>query len=294
MKVLRTPEERFKNLPGYPYEPNYIDDLEGYEELRLHYVDEGPKDSNIVFLCLHGEPTWSYLYRKMIPVFVEAGYRAVAPDLFGFGKSDKLIEDEKYSYDFHRNTVISFVKYLDLKNIAIVCQDWGGLIGLSLPVEMPERITRLLIMNTLIPVSEDELSQGFLKWVKYNNTQPDLAVGKGVAHSAPHLSEEEIAAYDAPFPDVTFKAAVRTFPNLVWESFETSKKAREYLSKDWSGDSFMAIGMKDFYLGGPVMHYLRKFIRNCPQPLELEEGDHYVQEWGDIVAIEALKSFGLI
>ena len=294
MKALRTPEERFKNLPGFPYEPNYIEDLPGYENLRMHYIDEGPKDSNIVFLCLHGEPSWSYLYRKMIPIFVEAGYRAVAPDLFGFGKSDKLVEDDNYSFKFHRNAVLSFIKYLDLKNIAIVCQDWGGILGLTLPMEMPDRFTRLLIMNTFLPASESELPSGFLKWAKYNNTQPDLAIGAGLAHSLPFLSEEEIAAYDAPFPDITYKAAVRTFPNIVWETFQTSKKAQEFLTKDWSGDTFMAIGLKDFYIGGPPMHYLRKFIKNCPQPFELEEGDHFLQEWGDIIAKEALKSFGLI
>ena len=294
MKALRTPEERFKNLPGFPYEPNYIEDLPGYENLRMHYIDEGPKDSNIIFLCLHGEPSWSYLYRKMIPIFVKAGYRAVAPDLFGFGKSDKLVEDDNYSFKFHRNAVLSFIKYLDLKNIAIVCQDWGGILGLTLPMEMPDRFTRLLIMNTFLPASESELPSGFLKWAKYNNTQPDLAIGAGLAHSLPFLSEEEIAAYDAPFPDITYKAAVRTFPNIVWETFQTSKKAQEFLTKNWSGDTFMAIGLKDFYIGGPPMHYLRKFIKNCPQPFELEEGDHFLQEWGDIIAKEALKSFGLI
>ncbi len=294
MKVLRTPEERFKNLPGYPFEPNFIEDLQGYENLRMHYVDEGSKESDIVFLCLHGEPSWSYLYRKIFPIFVEAGYRAVAPDLFGFGKSDKLVEDDNYSFKFHRNAVLSFIKYLDLKNIALVCQDWGGILGLTLPMEMPDRFTRLLIMNTFLPASESELPSGFLKWVKYNNSQPDLAIGAGLAHSLPLLSKEEIAAYDAPFPDITYKAAVRTFPNIVWETFQTSKKAQEFLTKDWSGDTFMAIGLKDFYIGGPPMHYLRKFIKNCPQPFELEEGDHFLQEWGDIIAKEALKSFGLI
>ena len=294
MKILRTPDERFSNLPNFPYKPQYIENLRGYEDLRLHYIDEGPKDSEVVFLCLHGEPSWSYLYRKMIPIFVNAGYRAVAPDFFGFGRSDKPVEDEIYSFNFHRNAIISFVKYLDLKNIALVCQDWGGGIGLTLPMEMPNRFTRLLIMNTFLPASESELPPGFLKWVDYNNSQPNLAVGKGIAHSASHLSEEEIAAYDAPFPDISYKAGVRTFPNLVWEAFQTSKKARDYFSNDWSGESFMAIGLKDFYLGGPPMHSLRKFIKNCPQPFELEEEDHYLQEWGDIVAKEALKSFRLI
>ncbi|GAG97008.1 unnamed protein product, partial [marine sediment metagenome] len=126
MKSLRTPEERFSNLPNFPYKPQYIENLRDYEDLRLHYIDEGPRDSEVVFLCLHGEPTWSYLYRKMIPVFLEAGHRIVAPDFFGFGRSDKPVEDDVYTFNFHRNTILSFIKHLDLHNITLVCQDWGG------------------------------------------------------------------------------------------------------------------------------------------------------------------------
>ena len=129
VKALRTLDERFENLPNFPYEPHYIDDLKGYENLRMHYIDEGSKDSNEVFLCLHGQPTWSYLYRKMIPVFTSAGYRCVAPDFFGFGRSDKPEEDEIYTFDFHRNFLIKFIESLDLKKITLVCQDWGGYWG---------------------------------------------------------------------------------------------------------------------------------------------------------------------
>ncbi len=128
MKSLRTPDERFSDLPNFPYKPQYIEKLKGYEDLRLHYIDEGPRDSKVVFLCLHGEPTWSYLYRKMIPVFLEAGHRIIAPDFFGFGRSDKLVEDEVYTFNFHRNTILSLIKHLDLYNITLVCQDWGGII----------------------------------------------------------------------------------------------------------------------------------------------------------------------
>jgi len=145
--ILRTPEERFSVLPKFPYIPHYIDNLPGYENLRMAYIDEGPKDAETVFLCLHGEPTWSYLYRKMLPVFTQAGCRVIAPDLFGFGRSDKPVEDAVYTFDFHRNSIIRLIEHLDLNGVALVVQDWGGIIGLTLPMEMPDRINRLLVMN---------------------------------------------------------------------------------------------------------------------------------------------------
>jgi haloalkane dehalogenase len=139
IEALRTPEGRFAILPGFPYAPNYIDDLPGYEGLRFAYIDEGPADAETVFLCLHGEPTWSYLYRKMLPVFTAAGHRVVAPDLFGFGRSDKPVSDEIYTFDFHRESLLRFVERLDLRGIALVCQNWGGLLGLTLPMDHPDR-----------------------------------------------------------------------------------------------------------------------------------------------------------
>ena len=157
-EVLRTPEERFADLPGFPYDPVYIDDLKGFEGLRMHYVDEGRKDAESVFLCLHGEPTWSYLYRKMIPIFAGSGHRVVAPDYFGFGRSDKIVEEEVYTFDFHRNALMSFIEQLELRNLTLVCQDWGGILGLTLPMEMTERFSRLLIMNTTLGTGDVELS----------------------------------------------------------------------------------------------------------------------------------------
>jgi haloalkane dehalogenase len=135
IQALRTPDERFKGLTGYPFSPNYVDDLSGYEGLRAHYLDIGSKDSAHTFLCLHGEPSWSYLYRKMIPVFLESGGRVVAPDLFGFGRSDKPVRIEDYSFNFHRQFLLRFVERLDLQRITLVVQDWGGLLGLTLPVD---------------------------------------------------------------------------------------------------------------------------------------------------------------
>ena len=137
MEVLRTSDDRFSNLVDFPFAPHYLSKLKDYDGLRLHYIDEGSRTSNYTFLCLHGQPTWSYLYRKMIPIFVNAGYRVVAPDYYGFGKSDKPVKDEVYTFDFHRNSMIEFIQNLDLTNIILVCQDWGGLIGLTLPVEIP-------------------------------------------------------------------------------------------------------------------------------------------------------------
>jgi pimeloyl-ACP methyl ester carboxylesterase len=198
IKALRTPDERFENLPGYNFKPNYIDNLPGYEGLRLHYVDEGDKESNEVFLCLHGEPSWSYLYRKMIPVFTGAGARVIAPDLLGFGKSDKPVNDEDYSFDFHRNYLLDLIKALDLKNVTLVCQDWGGLLGLTLSMKMPERFKRLLIMNTTLMTGQ--VSEGFLQWRSFAAKHPDIPVAAIVHNQGPVIPESHAFAYDAPFP----------------------------------------------------------------------------------------------
>ncbi len=298
MDTLRTPDERFAVLPAFPYEPHYIEDLEGYPELRLHYADEGPADADEVFLCLHGEPTWSYLYRKMIPVFRQAGARVVAPDWFGFGRSDKPTDDAVYTFDFHRNAALRFVERLDLRNITLVCQDWGGLLGLTLPVDMPERFKRLLVMNTAIPVGHS-LGDGFAGWKGFAAQFEDVPVSGLIALSSPGaLSPFDAAAYDAPFPDARYKAGVRRFPQLVpvepgMEGIDVGERARKFFANDWQGESFMAIGLLDPVLGKPVMEELRSVIRGCPEALELPQAGHFVQEWGDEVARAALRSFGL-
>jgi pimeloyl-ACP methyl ester carboxylesterase len=298
MKVLRTPEERFAKLPLFPWAPRYLDDLRGYEGLRLHYLDEGPKDAREVFLCLHGEPTWTYLYRKMIPVFLAAGARVVAPDWFGFGRSDKPAEDAVYTYSFHRDAALRFVERLDLRGITLVCQDWGGLLGLTLPMDLPERFRRLLVMNTAIPIGKP-VSDGFVAWKTFAATYHDVPVSGLVALSSPGaLNPYDAAAYDAPFPDASYKAGVRRFPQLVaiepgMEGAAYGERARRFLANDWRGESFMAIGLRDPVLGKPVMEELRATIRGCPPPLELPEAGHFVQEWGEPVARQALAAFGL-
>jgi pimeloyl-ACP methyl ester carboxylesterase len=292
MNVLRTPDERFAGLPGWPYAPHYLQ-LDG---LRMHYVDEGPRDAAVTVLCLHGQPSWSYLYRKMIPVFAAAGLRVVAPDLIGFGRSDKPEDEAWYTFDSHRELLLQFVEQLDLRNVLLVVQDWGGLLGLTLPLDRPERYTRLLVMNTALGLGE--VGEGFRQWRAYSNSQPDMAIGKLFQRGNPHLTAGEAAAYDAPFPDARHKAGVRRFPNLVPDGAEApgaaiSRQAARFWSTQWQGESFMAIGMQDPVLGPPVMRALRQLIRGCPEPMEVAEGGHFVQEHGGPIAEAALRRFGL-
>ena len=298
MKILRTPEERFAVLRSFPWAPRYLDDLPGSEGLRLHRIDEGPRDARETFLCLHGEPTWAYLYRKMIPVFLAAGARVVAPDFFGFGRSDKPADDAVYTYAFHRNALLRLIERLDLRRITLVCQDWGGLLGLTLPMEMPERFARLFVMNTGLPIGKP-VSEGFAAWKAFAGAVHDIPVAGLVALSSPGaLNPWDAAAYDAPFPDASYKAGVRRFPQLVavepgMDGAAFGERARRFLAHEWRGESFMAIGLRDPVLGKPVMEELRATIRGCPPALELPEAGHFVQEWGEPVARRALAAFGL-
>lgn len=290
----RTPDSRFAGLPGYPFTPRYIE----FRGMRMHYLDEGPREAATTFLCLHGQPSWSYLYRRMIPVFTAAGHRVIAPDFFGFGRSDKPIGEADYTFTFHRESLISLIDHLDLANLVLVCQDWGGLIGLTLPPDMPERFTRLLVMNTMLATGDEPLPKAFLEWRAFSNSRPDMAIGALLRRGCPHLSDAEAAAYDAPFPDATYKAGVRRFPNMVSDHPDAdgaaiSRRARQWWATEWTGDSFMAVGMKDPVLGPPVMARLRHLIRNCPPPMEITEGGHFVQEWGDPIARAALEAFRL-
>ncbi len=295
MEGLRTPDDRFENLPGYDFAPNYVDDLPGYEGLRVHYLDEGPIESLQTFLCLPGEPTWAYLYRHMIPFFAEAGARVIVPDWLGFGRSDKPDKDALYTFHFHRDMMLALINRLDLFNITLVVQDWGGILGLTLPHEMPERFDRLIVMNTAMPVGED-LGPGFQGWKDYVASHPDIDCAALMKRAVPHLSDEEAAAYEVPFPDQTYKAGVRQFPKLVMieaamEGIETTKRARQFWQEEWRGESFMAVGAKDPVLGVPVMSQLQQIIRGCPEPMVLEDAGHFVQEWGAEVARAALASF---
>lgn len=296
LEALRTPDTRFENLPDFQFAPHYVEDLQGFEGLRGHYLDEGDPESREIFLCLHGEPSWSYLYRKMIPIFTDAGVRVIAPDLLGFGRSDKPVDDMAYTFDFHRNYLMRFIETLDLENITLVCQDWGGVLGLTLPQDMPGRFKRLLIMNTGIMTGE--VSEAFEAWKADIDSDPDVPIAMVMKKNAPGLSDAEAAAYEAPFPSKAYKAGARRFPALVATStdfpgVETSLAALPFWSEQWQGETFMAIGMLDPMLGPEVMYAMKDLIQGCPEPLELPNAGHFVQEHGEIVAHRALEHFGL-
>jgi pimeloyl-ACP methyl ester carboxylesterase len=268
-------------FPGFGYTPRFIQ----WRDYRVHYIDEGSGDKT--YLCLHGEPTWSYLYRRMIPHFVASGARVVAPDFVGFGLSDKPQDEALYTFDFHRQFLLAFIEKLGLKRITLVVQDWGGLLGLTLPMEVPA-IEGLFVMNTMLATGDVPLGEGFVAWRAYVAKNPDLACGKLMARACPQLSAAEAAAYDAPYPDLASKAGVRRFPQLVPEKYDDpgaalSRKARDWLQHSWRGETFMAVGAKDPVLGPPVMSLLRTWIRGCPEPVVIAEGGHFLQEWGDEV-----------
>ena len=215
MQILRTPEAQFTDLFEFGFAANYVDIAgPGGEAMRMHYLDEGPKDGEPI-LCLHGQPSWSYLYRKMIPLLTTAGYRVLAPDLIGFGKSDKPVSRGAYSYEHHVNWLLDWLEQLDLRDITLFCQDWGGLLGLRLVAHCPDRFARLVISNTYLPEGES-IGPGFDAWRAFSQATEPFKTGRIVDGGCLHrLSAAEIAAYDAPFPDARYQAGARQFPLLV-------------------------------------------------------------------------------
>ena len=211
MEILRTPGDRFADLADYPYDPNYL--MCG--ELRIHYVDQGNSDDETV-LMLHGEPSWSYLYRKMIPIIANAGHRVIVPDLVGFGKSDKLANQEDYTYQRHVDWMADLVLKLDLKNITLFCQDWGGLIGLRIAAEHEDRFKRILAANTFLPTGDYRSPDAFIEWQQFSQKTPVFKVGEIIASACvSDISNDIRKAYDAPFPGEEYKAGARRFPMLV-------------------------------------------------------------------------------
>ena len=217
MDVIRTPDERFAGLPGFPFSPNYVEVPSGNGgTLRVHYLDEGPRDAPVVLL-MHGEPSWSFLYRTMIPVLTAAGLRAVAPDLVGFGRSDKPTARTDYTYAAHVEWMRSALfDALDLRDVTFVGQDWGGLVGLRLVGEHADRFARVVAANTFLPTGDTPPGDAFLAWQRFSQTVDDFPVGFIVnSGCTTDLAEDVVAAYDAPFPDEQYKAGARQFPMLV-------------------------------------------------------------------------------
>ena len=211
MEILRTPDDRFANLPGYDFAPHYVD----VDGLRMHYVDEGPPSAPPLLL-LHGEPSWSFLYRKMVPLLVRAGHRVVAPDLVGFGRSDKPVDRRAYTYQRHVDWIAALIEALALERITLVAQDWGGLIGLRVAAEHEARFARIVAANTFLPTGDQKAPDAFFAWQRFSQEVPELPVGGIVARTCVRpVAPEVIAAYDAPFPDERYKAGARQFPMLV-------------------------------------------------------------------------------
>lgn len=284
MLALRTPDERFANLPDYPFTPHYlmIDDSEG-GTLRLHYVDEGEATAPVV-LMMHGEPTWSYLYRKMIPIIVAAGYRVIVPDLIGFGRSDKPSHRSDYTYQRHVDWIRELLIQLKLEGVTLVCQDWGGLIGLRLVGEHPDKFARVVAANTMLPTGDHPLGESFFKWQQLSQNIPVFATGniiQGGCTSA--MSPEVLAAYDAPFPDETYKEGARQFPMLVPAQPDdpaapSNRKAWKALMQ-FKKPFLTAFSDKDpITAGGSAV--LQKLIPGCTGQAHttIENGGHFLQE----------------
>jgi len=284
MKILRTPDGNFENLSQYPFSPNYtnIRDHEG-NTLRIHYIEEGPNDADPV-LFMHGEPSWSYLYRKMIPIVVDAGYRAIAPDLVGFGKSDKPADRDDYTCERHVEWMSAWFEKLNLQRVTLVCQDWGGIIGLRLVAQNPDRFSRVVTANTGLPTGENPMSDAFLNWRKFSIEVPDFDVGTIIAMGCQNpLAEDVVVAYNAPFPDDSYKEGARIFPSLVPISQDEpstmeNRKAWEVLSRFEKPFVTMFSDSDPITQGGDAI-FQKKVpgARNLTH-ITIEGGGHFLQE----------------
>ena len=279
IEFLRTPNKRFDNLPDFPYKPNYLE----VDEIRIHYIDEGPKSEECILL-MHGEPSWCFLYRHMIPILSNAGYRTLAPDLVGFGRSDKPTEKSDHTYRKHVEWITKWLKTLDLQKITLFCQDWGSLIGLRVAIENQERFNRIVLSNGGLPTGEQRMSEAFINWREFSRSSPKFDVGTIIqSATVTKLPKNVVKAYDAPFPDDSFKAGARIMPSLVPISkddpeHEANKKAIENFLK-WQKPFLTAFSDND-----PITREGDKFWqKNIPgaqgqHHRTIENASHFIQE----------------
>ena len=292
MRVLRTPDSRFADLPGYPFAPHYVE----VDGLRMHYLDEGPEDAAPVLL-LHGEPTWSYLYRKMIPALVDAGHRVVAPDLVGFGRSDKPSDRSDYTYQRHVDWTAAFLAALGLERITLFCQDWGGLIGLRLVAEHGARFDRVVAANTFLPTGDQDPGPAFRKWQAWSQAAPSFEAGRIVARACKTEVPPEVQrAYDAPFPDESFQAGARQFPLLVPtrpdDPASAPNRAAWMALRRWRKPFLTAFSDSDpITRGGDEL--LRALIPGCAgQPhTTIADASHFLQEDRGEAVAEVVAAF---
>lgn len=279
MELLRTPDERFQNLPDFKYQPHYLE----VDGIRIHYVDEGQRQSEVVLL-MHGEPSWSFLYRHMIPIFVKNGFRTIAPDLIGFGRSDKPFKKSDHTYRKHVEWMTGWLKSLDLKQITMFCQDWGSLIGLRVAIENQERFKRIVLGNGGLPTGEQRMNEAFMNWRDFSSNSPQFKVERIVqSGTVTKLSKDVLKGYKAPFPDETFMAGARIMPSLVPISIDdhehdTNKKAIEKYKK-WAIPFLTAFSDKDAITRGGE----RFWQKNIPgakgqNHITIRNAGHFLQE----------------
>jgi len=286
MDVLRTPESAFAALPNWPYEPVYTDvTAHDGTTLRVHHVDVGPSDASETILCMHGEPTWAYLYRTMIPVFVAAGHRVIAPDLVGFGRSDKPTKMTDHTYERHVDWMSQWLLANNLHNLTLVCQDWGGLIGLRVAMALPQRFARIVVANTGLPTGDPEPNEAFLKWREFSQKAdpfPTSVIVQGGCTSKP-LAPGVMAAYDAPFPSEEYKAGPKIMPSLVPASLNdpSSKPNREAWEalRSWTKPLVTMFGDSDPVTRNGEWIFRKSVPGAAGMPHQtIEGGGHFLQE----------------
>ena len=278
-KIIRTPESRFENLEGYNFQANYVEVADG---LSMHYVDEGGKDKPVILL-LHGEPSWSYLYRKMIPILAKEGFRVIAPDLIGFGKSDKLTEQSDYSFQTHIDWMTAFLDKLALKDIHLFCQDWGGLIGLRIVANMPDRFSKIVASNTGLPTGKGEPSKTFMAWREFSQKSPHFDIGSVISMGTVQtLSKEVLAAYNAPFPSEEYAACARIFPSLVpinEEETEAQNNAKAWkVLMQWEKPFLTIFGDADKVTAGADKLFQKLIPGAAGHKHQMLSAGHFIQE----------------
>jgi tRNA(adenine34) deaminase len=281
--ALRNPEEAFAGLPDWPFEAHYLNDLPALDGLRLAYVDEGPVDAAQTWVLLHGNPTWSYMWRHWVAHLKAQGHRVLAPDLIGFGRSDKPKKMAMHHFDFHRDVLLQWLQRLNVQHARLVVQDWGGILGLTLPMVAPERFDAVMVMNTVLATGEAELPRGFQAWRQFCRDKPQFSVSGLLARACPHLSPQECAAYDVPFPDSGHRAALRRFPEMVAATPDApgaalAREAAAFWRQQWAGRASVVTGEADPVLAS-VMPDLAAQLAGQPQRLSLPSAGHFTPEW---------------
>ncbi|MHA7900945.1 MAG: haloalkane dehalogenase [Henriciella sp.] len=310
---LRTPDARFENLSDYPFAPNYLE-VEGY---RIHYVDEGPRDGEIILL-MHGQPSWSYLYRHMIPPLAEAGYRVIAPDLIGFGKSDKPLQQSDHSYQMHNDVMTAFARELDLQGVTLFAQDWGGLIGLRMVAAEPDRYARVMLSNTGLPAAgglqgwlgyplirfqvwregkPDEIRDNgefrFTRWIAWAKHTEDFDLKELIQRGTNRdLTDAELDGYTAPFPDTTYRAATYIFPFLVPSQLRQNQEVMDEVFAHWDKPFITAFGDSDPITTGmeAIWHDTVPGAQGQPHTV-IEDANHFIQEDKPEELVAALIAF---